>query len=163
LSLSFRRPELWKNRVQPHEIRMKLIWRLPASCRSFTFNAHYSLTCRHKSTITYDPLRILFCGSEDFSIASLRALHKEHIDRPDTIASIDVVCRPGKRVGRGLKAVREGRCSLRLPEFWASPNMIAVPIQAVAKELALPVHNIDTFTGWLVGLYYRHDDEEAQV
>ncbi|KAI9877868.1 MAG: Methionyl-tRNA formyltransferase [Pleopsidium flavum] len=26
--------------------------------------------------------------------------------------------------------------------------MITVPIQAVAKELALPIHNIDTFTGW---------------
>ncbi|KAK2763936.1 Methionyl-tRNA formyltransferase [Arachnomyces sp. PD_36] len=37
---------------------------------------------------------------------------------------------PGKRVGRGLKSIRE------------------VPIKAAANELNLPVHEIDTFTGW---------------
>ncbi|KAF2840836.1 putative methionyl-tRNA formyltransferase, partial [Patellaria atrata CBS 101060] len=82
------------------------------------------------STREVDPLRILFCGSDDFSIASLRAVHHEHIARPDTIASIDVVCRPGKRTGRGLKQIRE------------------VPIKHAAQELELPVHKIDTFTGW---------------
>jgi hypothetical protein len=55
-----------------------------------------------------DPLRILFCGSDEFSIASLEALHAERIQRPCGIESIEVVCRPGKRVGRGLKAIREG-------------------------------------------------------
>ena len=55
-----------------------------------------------------EPLRILFCGSDDFSIASLRRLHKEHQQDRDLIASIDVVCRPGKPVGRGRKMNREG-------------------------------------------------------
>ena len=55
-----------------------------------------------------EPLRILFCGSDDFSIASLRKLYKEHQQDKDLIASIDVVCRPGKPVGRGRKTVREG-------------------------------------------------------
>ncbi|KZF25628.1 methionyl-tRNA formyltransferase family protein [Xylona heveae TC161] len=77
-----------------------------------------------------DPLRILFCGSEDFSIASLRALHKEHLEGKSGIASIDVVCRPGKWGGRGNKLFRE------------------VPIKAVAGQLGLRVHEIDTFTGW---------------
>ena len=54
------------------------------------------------------PLRILFCGSDDFSIASLRKLYKEHQQDKDLIASIDVVCRPGKLVGRGRKIIREG-------------------------------------------------------
>lgn len=63
---------------------------------------------------SYDPLRILFCGADEFSIASLKALHGEHLRRPDRIASIDVVCRPGKRVGRGLKNIREGRELSRL-------------------------------------------------
>lgn len=67
-----------------------------------------SVARRYISTKTYEPLRILFCGSDDFSIASLNALHKEHCSRPDLISSIDVVCRPGKRVGRGLKTIREG-------------------------------------------------------
>ncbi|KAB8257165.1 methionyl-tRNA formyltransferase family protein [Aspergillus pseudonomiae] len=85
---------------------------------------------RFFATRSYEPLRILFCGSDEFSIASLNALHKEHLDRPDRISSIDVVCRPGKRVGRGLKKIRE------------------VPIKAAATDLSLPVHEIDTFTGW---------------
>jgi methionyl-tRNA formyltransferase len=63
---------------------------------------------RFFATRSYDPLRILFCGSDEFSIASLKALHKEQQDQPDRISSIDVVCRPGKRVGRGLKKIREG-------------------------------------------------------
>ncbi|EEH43410.1 methionyl-tRNA formyltransferase [Paracoccidioides brasiliensis Pb18] len=85
---------------------------------------------RFTSTKTCDPLRILFCGSDSFSIASLNTLYKEHVNNPETIASIDVVCRPGKRVGRGLKNFRE------------------VPIKAAATQLSLPVHEIDTFTGW---------------
>ena len=55
-----------------------------------------------------EPLRILFCGSDDFSIASLQKLYKEHQQDKDLIASIDVVCRPGKPVGRGRKIIREG-------------------------------------------------------
>ncbi|KAJ5678686.1 hypothetical protein N7462_006930 [Penicillium macrosclerotiorum] len=85
---------------------------------------------RGYSTKSYDPLRILFCGSDDFSIASLRALHAYHLKQPSRIASIDVVCRPGKRVGRGLKKIRE------------------VPIKEVASALSLPIHEIDTFTGF---------------
>ncbi|OAX83329.1 hypothetical protein ACJ72_02308 [Emergomyces africanus] len=85
---------------------------------------------RYTSTKSCDPLRILFCGSDSFSIASLGALCKERANNPETIASIDVVCRPGKRVGRGLKTIRE------------------VPIRAAATQLALPIHEIDTFTGW---------------
>ncbi|OXV09561.1 hypothetical protein Egran_02678 [Elaphomyces granulatus] len=83
-----------------------------------------SKTCDH------EPLRILFCGSDAFSIASLQALHTEKTKRPDSIASIDVICRPGKRYGRGLKEIRE------------------VPIKAAARSLSLPIHEIDTFTGW---------------
>lgn len=59
------------------------------------------------ATRSFDPLRILFCGSDEFSIASLKALHDYRVKHPDQIASIDVVCRPGKRVGRGLKKIRE--------------------------------------------------------
>lgn len=53
-----------------------------------------------------DPLRILFCGSDEFSTASLRALHEEKERNPDLIESIDVVVRPGKRVGRGYKQIQ---------------------------------------------------------
>lgn len=53
-----------------------------------------------------DPLRILFCGSDEFSSASLRALYEEKERNPGLIESIDVVVRPGKRVGRGLKQIQ---------------------------------------------------------
>jgi methionyl-tRNA formyltransferase len=56
----------------------------------------------------YNGLRILFCGADNFSIESLRAVHGLQEKQPDKIASIEVVCRPDKRVGRGLKQIREG-------------------------------------------------------
>ena len=62
----------------------------------------------YSSQVAFEPLRILFCGSDEFSIASLRALYKEHERDKALIESIDVVCRPAKPVGRGLKDVREG-------------------------------------------------------
>ncbi|KAH8422874.1 methionyl-tRNA formyltransferase [Aspergillus melleus] len=89
-----------------------------------------NLAPRSLTTKSYAPLRILFCGSDDFSIASLKALHEEHVNRPDRIASIEVACRPGKRFGRGLKKIRE------------------VPVKAAAEQLSLPIHEIDTFKGW---------------
>lgn len=85
----------------------------------FHFHARRPLTALVSSPIAHsrryisqklsDPLRILFCGSDDFSIPSLRALYDEHTKNRDFIASIDVVCRPPKRVGRGLKQFRSGR------------------------------------------------------
>ncbi|KAF2199086.1 Formyltransferase [Delitschia confertaspora ATCC 74209] len=99
-----------------------LLQRQSCSIRSF-----YSSTASHK---TADPLRVLFCGSDEFSIASLRALHAHKNQQPQSVASIDVVHRPGKRTGRGLKKIRE------------------VPIKHVAEELELRTHEIDTFTGW---------------
>ncbi|KAI9708041.1 MAG: Methionyl-tRNA formyltransferase [Bogoriella megaspora] len=83
-----------------------------------------------RSGVVHDPLRILFCGSDAFSIASLEALNRDRKHRPGSSSSIDVVCRPGKRVGRGLKAIRE------------------VPIKKAAQDIGLPIHEIDTFKGW---------------
>ena len=58
------------------------------------------------------PLRILFCGSDHFSATSLKALYQEHQHNQASVASIDVVCRKDKRVGRGLKTIREGGVNL---------------------------------------------------
>ncbi|TKA75831.1 hypothetical protein B0A55_04372 [Friedmanniomyces simplex] len=78
----------------------------------------------------HDSLKILFCGADEFSIYSLRALHKLQQIRPGKIASIDVLCRPDKRVGRGYKRTQ------------------SVPIKPVAAELGLSLHQIDSFEGW---------------
>ncbi|KAI1438473.1 Formyltransferase [Xylaria sp. CBS 124048] len=77
-----------------------------------------------------DPLHILFCGSDEFSCASLEALHREHVTNPDLIRSIDVVLRPGKPTGRGFKTIKHP------------------PIRSLAERLGLQIHERDTFTGW---------------
>ncbi|ESZ91417.1 hypothetical protein SBOR_8198 [Sclerotinia borealis F-4128] len=94
------------------------------------FNFHSRLLHTRIDSIALKPLRILFCGSDEFSCESLRALVKEQRSDPGGIASIDVLVRPSKRFGRGLREVRE------------------VPLRQVAKELGLPIHERDTFTGW---------------
>lgn len=63
------------------------------------------------------PLSILFCGSDDFSIASLRALARLKRDDPELIGALDVVHRPAKRTGRGLKVLREGAVVACLLEY----------------------------------------------
>ncbi|KAI1116341.1 formyl transferase [Nemania sp. NC0429] len=93
----------------------------------------YSHRGRRYSTVPEklsDPLHILFCGSDDFSCASLRALHDEHVANPDLIRSIDVVVRPGKPTGRGYKVIRHP------------------PLRSLASSLGLQIHERDTFTGW---------------
>ncbi|ORY63000.1 formyl transferase [Pseudomassariella vexata] len=77
-----------------------------------------------------DPLRILFCGSDEFSCAALEALDTERMRNPFLIQSIDVVVRPGKGTGRGYKVIQHP------------------PIRDLAKRLLLPIHERDTFTGW---------------
>ncbi|KAK2025291.1 formyl transferase [Colletotrichum zoysiae] len=77
-----------------------------------------------------DPLRILFCGSDDFSCAALDALNAVKEQNPGLIESLDVVVRPGKLSGRGMKKIRE------------------VPLKKLAGKLGLPIHERDTFTGW---------------
>jgi methionyl-tRNA formyltransferase len=60
----------------------------------------------------------------------LRALHKLQANQPKLIRSIDVLLRPGKPSGRGLRRIATG------------------PLLPLAEELGLPVHKRDTFTGW---------------
>ncbi|UNI20541.1 Methionyl-tRNA formyltransferase [Purpureocillium takamizusanense] len=77
-----------------------------------------------------DPLRILFCGSDDFSCASLRALQAERARDPALVSALDVLVLPPRRTGRGFKQLRE------------------VPCKAVAEELGLRVHQRETFRNW---------------
>ncbi|KAF2155654.1 Formyltransferase [Myriangium duriaei CBS 260.36] len=90
--------------------------------------AHISRTKYYSTQTKISPLRILFCGSDEFSIFSLRALTQLP---PDVVESIDVVCRTPKRTGRGYK-------KLTYP-----------PIHHVAESFSLPIHHIPTFTGWI--------------
>ena len=90
-------------------------------------------------------LRILFCGSEQFSAYSLQALAKYARSAESEIESIDVVTRKDKLVGRGLKQTR-------------SPE-----IKKVAEELQLPLHQIDTFTGWAPPSYSNNNDAPSAV
>jgi hypothetical protein len=60
------------------------------------------------ASIALNPLRILFCGSDHFSIASLRALADAKHKLPALIESIHVAHRPAKPTGRGLKTLTDG-------------------------------------------------------
>lgn len=68
---------------------------------------------RRISTAKSDPLRILFCGADEFSCAALEALDGER-RAGGVVESVDVVVRPGKGVGRGYKTIREGKVLLLL-------------------------------------------------
>lgn len=50
-----------------------------------------------------EPLRILFCGSDNVSTESLHALHEEHVYNKELVESIDVCVLPPKLGGRGMK------------------------------------------------------------
>lgn len=64
-----------------------------------------------------EPLRILFCGSDDFSCASLKAVHEEHGRNKGLIESLDVMVLPPKRMGRSFKTLREGE-----PDMYTYPR-----------------------------------------
>lgn len=96
---------------------------LPSRCRAFSSSSSTittaATTSRTTTTTTTTttattapqdpgPLRILFCGSDAFSIESLRALHAAQQQDPAFIEAIHVVHRPAKPTGRGLKTLREG-------------------------------------------------------
>ncbi|KAK4657112.1 Methionyl-tRNA formyltransferase [Podospora pseudocomata] len=108
-----------------------------ASSRPLRRSVARPLSIATYSTQRGNPLRILFCGSDEFSCHSLKALHKKHKDDPSLIESIDVLVRPSKPTGRGLKQVTE------------------VPIASVARELGLPLSTLphDTFTNWFMKKY----------
>ena len=92
------------------------------------------------------PLRILFCGSDEFSIMSLNLLCEERERNPELIESIDVLVRPAKPVGRNLKTLRPGWCPSK--PLIVYTNSISVPLKQVAEKLRLRIHERDTFTGW---------------
>jgi len=99
------------NFTKPRLLIQRLPWAstpslLQPRCFRPQWNFGYSYSTSNKLS---DPLRILFCGSDDFSCASLRALYDEYRRNSALIRSIDVVVRPAKPTGRGYKELREGR------------------------------------------------------
>ncbi|KZM20690.1 Methionyl-tRNA formyltransferase [Ascochyta rabiei] len=109
-------------------------WRLPAPTRSWLLASRRPYAT---STRAADSLKILFCGSDDFSIISLRALDAARRRLPGLIDEIHVAHRPAKPTGRGLKTLRP------------------VPITQAARDLSLPTHTLDTFTGWTPPFSYN--------
>ena len=115
--------------MRPSTFR-KVAW--PRASNSISRSNNSTTRCRWYSQKleSDDPLKILFCGTDDFSKESLKALNVYSKTPESNVLSIDVVTRTDKRVGRGRKQFR-------------SP-----PIKHAAQELGLPLHQIDTFTGW---------------
>ena len=92
-------------------LMLRLVRPVEAVALCLTSSARYG--CRRaysgSSTTSPDPLNILFCGADEFSIYSLRALRELQSKTPEKIAAINVVCRPDKYVGRGLRRIQEGQ------------------------------------------------------
>lgn len=81
-----------------------------AASRRRLFSTGFGIDAKkEKKKISSDPLRILFCGSDAFSCASLHALHEEHRKNRRLVESLDVMVLPAKRTGRGFKQIREGK------------------------------------------------------
>jgi hypothetical protein len=92
-----------------------MLWQLPASVRSLaaiSAAGSAQTTCRWYSVsggaLPREPLSVLFCGSDAFSITALDAINEARKTVPGLIRSIDVVHRRAKFAGRGLKTLREG-------------------------------------------------------
>ncbi|KAL2269126.1 hypothetical protein VTJ83DRAFT_3972 [Remersonia thermophila] len=122
-------------KLRPGEALLRPLQRRVASASTDSIRSYSNSSPSSWQRPCSDPLRILFCGSDHFSCASLRALHKELRQGSDQdggglIRSIDVVVRPAKPTGRGYKVLRE------------------VPLRILADELGFPVHERDTFRGW---------------
>ncbi|KAM0668386.1 hypothetical protein ACQRIU_001948 [Beauveria bassiana] len=77
-----------------------------------------------------DPLKILFCGSDPFSCASLQALHEEQLANKGLVEEIEVMVVPGKKVGRGLTETAR------------------VPCKELAEQLGLKIHERPSFEDW---------------
>nr|KIR46105.1 methionyl-tRNA formyltransferase [Cryptococcus bacillisporus CA1280] len=78
--------------------RQPFLLRIPCKQQART----HSLRCFSATRKRWDakgPFRILFCGSDEFSVASLKAVHKAE----DVWSSIDVVVPPEREIGRGGK------------------------------------------------------------
>src|ERR1700761_1384929 len=85
-----------------------------SQCRSIkyrrgivTYPASFSTSLGPPEQRRHDPLRILFCGSDAFSIASLKPLVKFMRDGNGIVETIDVLCRTDKPTGRGLKTLAQ--------------------------------------------------------
>ncbi|KAG5972521.1 hypothetical protein E4U58_006446, partial [Claviceps cyperi] len=77
-----------------------------------------------------EPLRILFCGSDDFSCTSLKALHQEMERKAGLVESVEVVVLPNMFKGRGMRYVEDGPC------------------KSLAQKLGLRLYERRTFEDW---------------
>lgn len=109
-------------------IQLRLVESFAIRLRRLT-RSYSSTPCLRQKEGWDDKLRILFCGTDEFSIESLKALHDES-QKTKQIKSIDVLTKKDKPIGRGSKRI------------------YAAPIKQTAIDLKLPLHQVDTFTGW---------------
>ncbi|KAM3561322.1 hypothetical protein MY1884_002417 [Beauveria asiatica] len=130
---------------QQHHHRLAAAWACAAARQTQTTTALHSNSSSSSSSSSSrrcfatsrvlargvtEPLKILFCGSDPFSCASLRALHQEQLENKELVEEIEVMVMPGKKVGRGLK------------------ENARVPCKELAEELGLKIHERPSFEDW---------------
>ncbi|AAW43762.2 methionyl-tRNA formyltransferase, putative [Cryptococcus deneoformans JEC21] len=99
---------------QPFLLRIPL--KRQAKTRSFCC---FSATCKRRTA--KKPFRILFCGSDDFSVASLKAVY----EAKDVWSSIDVVVPAEREIGRGGKHAHHEKYTPAL-RLYAEQNNLPV-------------------------------------
>ncbi|ANB14491.1 Fmt1p [Sugiyamaella lignohabitans] len=68
---------------------------------------HRLLYIARSYSIAKSPLRIALFGTDNFTVHSLKALHRYQLANPHVIESLHVITRTPKPSGRGLKVVKE--------------------------------------------------------
>ncbi|KAM3510483.1 hypothetical protein MY11210_005885 [Beauveria gryllotalpidicola] len=101
-----------------------------ACARQTTPRSRHFATSQVLAKGVTEPLKILFCGSDRFSCASLRALYEEQLENKGLVEEIEVMVMPGKKVGRGLK------------------DNAPVPCKELAEQLGLKIHERPSFERW---------------
>ncbi|CAG8501027.1 7696_t:CDS:2 [Paraglomus occultum] len=127
---------------------------------------NYVRTRTYSSSIAKDRYRVLFFGSDNFSLASLRALVNEQKSTSSVIDNIEVVSSPDQRTGRNMKHVRKTLVKQFAEEFglivhdapqkslddWKPPSLFDLGI-VVSFGYFIPANVLKTFSRGAINVH----------
>lgn len=106
-----------------HMVRCSSVLRAPTE-RTWSW-APYK---KRREVADFAPLRVLFCGSDNFSVPTFDMLREMHLRRSDVVSRLGVITPVDKLSGRGL-SIRK-----------------AAPMTLLANRMGFPVHHVHNFS-----------------
>lgn len=103
--------------------RCSRILRVPTE-RSWSWAPHK----KKREVADFAPLRVLFCGSDAFSVPTFDMLREMHLRRTDVVSALSVITPVDKLSGRGLKIAKPA------------------PMTLLAKRMQYPVSHVKEFS-----------------